>query len=111
VTAARQIALLAGVFDVLVGVFALARQGIGPQVAQRIMRHSDYRTTAKHYVRLELTDTAAAVGALPSLLVPQQLGAEIAPSVAGDALACHRVEHALRTATRCCCTHLRRLAT
>lgn len=49
----------------------LARQGVTPQVAQRIMRHSDYRTTVKHYVRLELSDTAAAVRGLPSINEPQ----------------------------------------
>jgi integrase len=43
----------------------LARAGVAPQVAQRILRHSDYRTTAKHYVRLELADAAAAVRSLP----------------------------------------------
>ena len=45
----------------------LARKGVPPQVAQRIMLHSDYRTTVKHYVRLELADTAAAVASLPSV--------------------------------------------
>jgi integrase len=50
----------------------LARQGVAPQVAQRIMRHSDYRTTIKHYTRLELSDTAAAVRALPTIASPQQ---------------------------------------
>ncbi|MBP6473572.1 MAG: tyrosine-type recombinase/integrase, partial [Chloroflexi bacterium] len=37
----------------------LARAGVTPQVAQRIMRHSDYRTTLKHYTVLGLTDTSA----------------------------------------------------
>ena len=39
----------------------LARAGVTPQVAQRIMRHSDYRTTLKHYTVLGLVDTAKAV--------------------------------------------------
>lgn len=39
----------------------LARVGVTPQVAQRIMRHGDYRTTLKHYTVLGLTDTAAAM--------------------------------------------------
>lgn len=43
----------------------LARGGVAPQVAQRIMRHDDYRTTLKHYTRLEREDLAAAVNALP----------------------------------------------
>jgi len=45
----------------------LARQGIAPQVAQRIMRHADYRTTQKHYTVLGLTDTAAAMKQVPRI--------------------------------------------
>lgn len=47
----------------------LARAGVTPQVAQRIMRHSDYRTTLKHYTVLGLTDTARAIESLPALPV------------------------------------------
>jgi len=42
----------------------LARAGVAPQIAQRIMRHSDYKTTLKHYTVLGLTDTAKAIGEL-----------------------------------------------
>jgi integrase len=42
----------------------LARAGVTPQVAQRIMRHGDYRTTLKHYTVLGLADTAAAINRL-----------------------------------------------
>lgn len=45
----------------------LARAGVTPQVAQRVMRHSDYRTTLKHYTVLGLTDTAKAVARLPGV--------------------------------------------
>ena len=45
----------------------LARAGVAPQIAQRIMRHGDYRTTLKHYTVLGLTDTAKAVDALPGI--------------------------------------------
>jgi integrase len=45
----------------------LARAGVAPQLAQRIMRHSDYRTTLKHYTVLGLVDTAKAIRALPSI--------------------------------------------
>lgn len=45
----------------------LARAGVTPQVAQRIMRHGDYRTTLKHYTVLGLTDTAAAIDRLPGI--------------------------------------------
>ena len=44
---------------------ALARAGVAPQIAQRIMRHSDYRTTQKHYTVLGLADTAKAIDQLP----------------------------------------------
>ena len=39
----------------------LAREGVPPQIAQRIMRHADYRTTLSAYTSLELLDDAAAL--------------------------------------------------
>jgi hypothetical protein len=45
----------------------LARAGVVPQVAQRIMRHSDYKTTLAHYTVLGLTDTAKAISQLPDI--------------------------------------------
>ncbi len=45
----------------------LARQGVTPQVGQRIMRHADYRTTLKHYTVLGLVDSAKAIDALPEI--------------------------------------------
>ncbi len=45
----------------------LAKAGIAPQLAQRIMRHSDYRTTLKHYTVLGVADTAKAIGQLPDI--------------------------------------------
>lgn len=36
----------------------LAQQGVAPQLAQKIMRHSDYKTTLNHYTVLGLHDTA-----------------------------------------------------
>ena len=50
----------------------LARAGVTPQVAQRIMRHADYRTTLKHYTVLGLTDTAAAMDRLPGIAPERQ---------------------------------------
>ncbi|MBU6414247.1 MAG: site-specific integrase [Planctomycetes bacterium] len=47
----------------------LARAGVAPQVAQRIMRHGDYKTTLKHYTVLGLADTSAAVARLPSVSI------------------------------------------
>lgn len=43
----------------------LARAGVAPQVAQRLMRHADYRTTLHHYTMLSLADTVAAMERLP----------------------------------------------
>jgi len=45
----------------------LARAGVAPQLCQRIMRHSDYKTTLKHYTVLGLTDTAKAIASLPGI--------------------------------------------
>ena len=49
----------------------LARAGVAPQLAQRLMRHGDYRTTLKHYTVLGLVDTAKAINALPSIKTPE----------------------------------------
>jgi integrase len=46
----------------------LARAGVAPQVAQRLMRHADYRTTLQHYTMLSLADTVAAMKRLPGVL-------------------------------------------
>ena len=43
----------------------LARSGVSPSVAQKLMRHSDIRLTMNTYTHLDLADTAGAVGALP----------------------------------------------
>ena len=43
----------------------LARQGVPPQIAQKLMRHSDYRTTQKHYTVLGLNDTSGAIEKIP----------------------------------------------
>jgi len=45
----------------------LARHGIAPQLAQRIMRHSDYKTTLGHYTVLGLNDTMRAMESLPRI--------------------------------------------
>jgi integrase len=49
----------------------LARAGVAPQLAQRIMRHSDYRTTLKHYTVLGLADTSKAMADLPGIIEPR----------------------------------------
>ncbi len=45
----------------------MARASVAPQIAQRIMRHSDYRTTQKHYTILGLSDTSKAIDQLPKI--------------------------------------------
>lgn len=45
----------------------LARAGVGLATAQRLMRHSTPALTANVYTILELTDTGAAVNALPAM--------------------------------------------
>ena len=45
----------------------LARQGVAPQIAQKIMRHADYRTTQQHYTVLGLHDMARAINRLPGV--------------------------------------------
>ena len=44
----------------------LARNGVMPGVAQKLMRHSDIRLTMNTYTHLDLADTAGAVAALPA---------------------------------------------
>lgn len=45
----------------------LALEGVAPQMAQRLMRHSDYKTTLAHYTVLGLADTAKAINTLPAV--------------------------------------------
>ena len=45
----------------------LARNGVSPSVAQKLMRHSDIRLTMNTYTHLGLADTANAVAALPAI--------------------------------------------
>ncbi len=48
----------------------LARAGVAPQEAQKIMRLSDYRTTLKLYTVLGLHDSAGAIAKLRSIKDP-----------------------------------------
>ncbi len=59
----------------------LARAGVSPQLAQRIMRHSDYNTTMGHYTVLGLSDTVQAIAELPG--IGQQQHAQNTTYVAG----------------------------
>jgi hypothetical protein len=50
----------------------LTGQAVTVQLAQPFMRHSDYRTTQKHYTVLGLPDTAKAVDRLPGISGPAE---------------------------------------
>jgi integrase len=45
----------------------MALQHVPAEVARRVMRHSDYRTTAKHYTKIRISDAERFVTALPSI--------------------------------------------
>jgi len=53
----------------------LARLGVPPQVAMKVLRHRDVQTTVQHYTRLRIEDAADAVGKLPYLGVQPESGA------------------------------------
>jgi hypothetical protein len=61
----------------------LARQGVTPQVGQRLMRHAYYRTTLKHYTVLGLVDTTQAINALPPIGYADAAEAHEATGTAG----------------------------
>jgi len=85
----------------------LARAGIAPQLAQRIMRHADYRTTHKHYTVLGLTDTAKAIEQLPAIGLPSASAAKATGTMDGRSEQYHQQHHqrvrkaAQLGATRC----------
>jgi len=45
----------------------LALRGVPVQVAQRLMRHADYRTTQKHYFHMDTSAAGSALRALPTI--------------------------------------------
>lgn len=45
----------------------LALNGVIPQVAQKIMRHSDYRTTLKHYTVIGIETSLNAIAKIPGI--------------------------------------------
>lgn len=50
----------------------LARSGVTPQIAQKLMRHADYNTTLKYYTHLLHGDKTKALDKLPSMLPNRQ---------------------------------------
>jgi integrase len=44
----------------------LARSGVSPQVAKKLMRHQNYRTTEVHYTKLGLEDARQALACIPT---------------------------------------------
>ena len=85
----------------------LARAGVAPQLAQRIMRHADYRTTHKHYTVLGLTDTAKAIEQLSAIGLPSASAAKATGTMDGRSEQYHQQHHqrvrkaAQLGATRC----------
>ena len=85
----------------------LARAGVAPQLAQRIIRHADYRTTHKHYTVLGLTDTAKAIEQLPAIGLPSASAAKATGTMDGRSEQYHQQHHqrvrkaAQLGATRC----------
>ena len=81
----------------------LARAGVAPQLAQRIMRHADYRTTHKHYTVLSLTDTTKAIEQLPAIVLPSASAAKATGTMDGRSEQYHqRVREVAQSgATRC----------
>ena len=51
----------------------LARSGIQPQTAQRLMRHSDINLTMKHYTHILLDDKRMAVSSLPEINIKEEV--------------------------------------
>jgi integrase len=56
-------------FHALRATFAtrLARAGVAPQVAKRLLRHSDVKVTMQHYTKLELADLSVQSRSSPPL--------------------------------------------
>jgi hypothetical protein len=62
----------------------LARAGAHVQVAQRIMRHSDVRTTIAHYTKLGVADFAAAVDQVAAFVRADLAAQKVAAPLAAD---------------------------
>lgn len=71
----------------------LARAGIVPQIAMKVMRHANVKTTLKHYTDLRIADAARAVAALPALKQGEQADAVAATGTDASA---SRAAHAQR---------------
>ena len=66
----------------------LARKGTAPQVARQLMRHSDYKTTLKHYTHLHLEDLRGALDGLGTVMPTDSgLAAGCATGTDGTSLA------------------------
>ena len=51
----------------------LARSGVQPQIAQKLMRHSDVNLTMKHYTHILLDDKKTAIDSLPDIISEPQI--------------------------------------
>jgi integrase len=73
-------------FHALRATFAtrLARAGVAPQIAKRLLRHSDVKVTMQHYTKLELADLSGAVAKLaPIAASPSDTQAQSATGTDG----------------------------
>ena len=66
----------------------MARNGVAPQIAQKIMRHSNYKTTLQSYTVLGLSDTSAAMSKVAAITAkPAVLAVVLAATGTTDAAA------------------------
>jgi integrase/recombinase XerC len=73
-------------FHALRATFAtrLARAGVAPQIAKRLLRHSDVKVTMQHYTKLELADLSGAVAKIaPMAANPSDTQAQSATGTDG----------------------------
>ncbi|MSR74116.1 MAG: site-specific integrase [Planctomycetes bacterium] len=77
----------------------LARAGVAPQVAMLMLRHSDHKTTMKHYTALGIQDAAAAIARLPTIAAVQP--AALAATGTGDAVGGVAQSDTTKGAKRC----------
>ena len=78
----------------------LAQNKVAPQVAQRIMRHSDMKVTLTHYTDLRLSDEAAALGTLPTIGTPKVEDEALAATGTEDQAATDSARSACAARTR-----------
>jgi integrase len=71
----------------------LARAGVAHEVTRRLMRHSDIRTTLKHYTKLRLDDLTGALDQLPATAAAPEAEAARATGTTGAPEGPHQIRH------------------